>query len=371
MKNAQQTVQDLLSIAGVEIDGTRAFDMRVRRPEFYDRVLGDGVIGFGESYMAGWWDCEALDELIHKLLRADLEHAISPVKLLVPVVLAKLINRQRRSRAFKIGEHHYDLGNDLFYRMLDERMTYTCGYWKDASDLNAAQEAKLDLVCRKIGLEPGMKVLDIGCGWGSFVRFAAEKYQVEAVGITVAEEQIELGRQLCEGLPVELRLQDYRDVTGTFDRIVSLGMFEHVGVKNYRTYIKQVRQCLADDGLFLLHTIGTNTPKTSVDPWTDKYIFPGGMLPTQKWITAATEGHLVMEDWHNFGVDYDPTLMAWMANVDAHKQELAQVGYGEEFYRMWRFFLLSSAGAFRARRNHLWQIVYSKRGLDGGYDPVR
>jgi cyclopropane-fatty-acyl-phospholipid synthase len=240
MKNAQQTIQDLLSIAGVEIDGTRPFDVRVHRPEFYDRVLGDGVIGFGESYMAGWWDCEALDELIHKLLRADLEHAISPVKLLVPVVLSKVINRQRRSRAFKIGEHHYDLGNDLFQRMLDKRMTYTCGYWRHASDLDAAQEAKLDLVCRKIGLKPGMKILDIGCGWGSFVRFAAERYQVQAVGITVAAEQIELGRQLCEGLPVDLRLQDYRDVTGTFDRIVSLGMFEHVGVKNYRAYIKRV-----------------------------------------------------------------------------------------------------------------------------------
>ncbi len=371
MKNAAQTIQDLLTSAEIEINGSRAFDVQVHRPEFYDRVLGDGVIGFGESYMSGWWDCAALDELIHRLLRADLEHAISPVKLLLPFVLSKLINRQRRSRAFKIGEQHYDLGNDLFRSMLDKRMTYTCGYWQDATDLDAAQEAKLDLVCRKIGLKPGMKILDIGCGWGSFVRFAAEKYQVEAVGITVAEEQIELGRRLCAGLPVELLLQDYRDVTGRFDRIVSLGMFEHVGVKNYRNYMNRIRRCLADDGLFLLHTIGTNTPKTSVDPWSDKYIFPGGMLPTQKWIAAATEGKLVMEDWHNFGVDYDPTLMAWMVNVDNHRQELARAGYGEDFYRMWRFFLLSSAGSFRARRNHLWQIVYSKDGVDGGYDSVR
>ncbi len=371
MKNAQQTIHDLLSIAGVQINGPQPFDIQVRRPDFYQRVLGDGVVGFGESYMGGGWDCEALDELIHKLLRADLEHAISPLKLLLPFLASKIINRQRRSRAFRIGEQHYDLGNDLFQRMLDRRMTYTCGYWNKASDLESAQEAKLDLVCRKIGLEAGMKILDIGCGWGSFVRYAAERYGVEAVGITVAEEQVELGRELCAGLPVELRLQDYREVTGSFDRIVSLGMFEHVGVKNYRKFMTRVRGCLADDGLFLLHTIGTNTPKTSVDPWTDKYIFPGGMLPTQKWVAAAAEGLLVMEDWHNFGVDYDPTLMAWMANVDVHREELANLGYGEDFYRMWRFFLLSSAGSFRARRNHLWQIVYSQRGLSGGYRSVR
>ncbi|HHJ35621.1 MAG TPA: cyclopropane fatty acyl phospholipid synthase [Gammaproteobacteria bacterium] len=371
MKRAERAVREILSVADIKINGDRDFDIQINRPEFYERFFADGVIGFGETYMESWWDCEALDVMIDRVLRADLEHAISPYKMLIPFFVSKIINLQRRSRAFKIGEFHYDMGNDLYQIMLDKRMTYTCGYWKDADDLESAQEAKLDLVCRKMGLRPGMRVLDIGCGWGSFAAFAAEKYGVRVTGVTVSREQIELGQQKCQGLDVELRLQDYRDVDEQFDRIISLGMFEHVGRKNYATYMKKVRDCLVDDGLFLLHTIGTDTPKTSVDPWTDKYIFPGGMLPTLKQMTAASEGILVMEDLHNFGTDYDPTLMAWMANVDAHKKELQQLGYDEPFYRMWRFFLLGAAGGFRSHRNHLWQIVYSKKGVDGGYQSIR
>lgn len=371
MKKAEQAVRNIFSLADINIDGERVFDIQISRPEFYERFLADGVIGFGESYMEGWWDCEALDVMIDKVLRADLEHAVSPYKMILPFLLSKVINHQRRSRAFKIGEFHYDLGNDLYQKMLDKRMTYTCGYWKNANDLESAQEAKLDLVCRKMGLQPGMRVLDIGCGWGSFAAFAAEKYQVQVLGVTVSKEQIELGQQMCQGLEVELRLQDYRDVSGQFDRIVSLGMFEHVGLKNYATYMQQVRRLLVDDGLFLLHTIGTNTPKTSVDPWTDKYIFPGGMLPTIKQIATASEDVFVTEDLHNFGTDYDRTLMAWMTNVDANKTALKQTGYDEPFYRMWRFFLLGAAGGFRSHRNHLWQIVYSKRGIDNGYQSIR
>jgi len=371
MNKAERAMRNILSHANVKINGEQPFDIQVNRPEFYERFLADGVIGFGEAYMEGWWDCEALDVLIDKVLRADLENAVSPIKMLIPFLLSKVINHQRRSRAFKIGEFHYDLGNDLYQKMLDKRMTYTCGYWSDANDLESAQEAKLDLTCRKMGLQPGMRVLDIGCGWGSFAAFAAEKYQVKVLGVTVSKEQIELGQQMCQGLDVELRLQDYRDVNGQFDRIVSLGMFEHVGLKNYKTYMQKVRQLLVDDGLFLLHTISTNTTKTSVDPWTDKYIFPGGMLPTLKQLATATEGIFVTEDLHNFGTDYDLTLMAWMANVDANKTALQQAGYDEAFYRMWRFFLLGAAGGFRAHRNHLWQIVYSKRGVDGGYRSVR
>lgn len=371
MKKAERVVRNVLSLADININGDRPFDIQVKRPEFYERFLADGVIGFGEAYMDGWWDCEALDVMIDKVLRADLEHAISPYKMLIPFLWAKVVNLQRRSRAFKIGEFHYDIGNDLYQKMLDKRMTYTCGYWKEANDLESAQEAKLDLVCRKMGLQPGMRVLDIGCGWGSFAAFAAEKYQVEVLGVTVSKEQIELGQQMCQGLDVELRLMDYRDVTGQFDRIVSLGMFEHVGLKNYKTYMQQVHHCLADDGLFLLHTIGTNTPKTSVDPWTDKYIFPGGMLPTMKQISTASQGIFAMEDLHSFGTSYDPTMMAWMANVDANKAVIQEAEYDETFYRMWRFFLLSGAGAFRAQRSHLWQIVYSKRGIAGGYESIR
>ena len=371
MSSGEATIRGLLQLADIEIDGGEAHDLRVNDPRCYRRLLGGGALGFGEAYMQGLWDCEALDTLIYRLVRADLEHRISPLKLLWPVLWAKLVNLQSRSRAFRIGEHHYDIGNKFFQRMLDPRMTYTCGYWKDADNLDDAQEAKLDLVCRKVGLEPGMRVLDIGCGWGSFAGFAAERHGVSVVGVTVSREQIDLGRERCGDLDVELRFQDYRDVSGRFDRIVSLGMFEHVGSRNYRTFMKVVEHCLEDDGLFLLHTIGTNTKTTAGDPWTDKYIFPGGMLPVPEQIDAAVSGIFIMEDLHNFGTHYDPTLMAWMANVDAHREELESLGYDRRFYRMWRYFLLSAAGAARARRNQLWQIVYSKKGLDGGYDSIR
>lgn len=371
MKSSKQTIRELLAGTEVDLDGSRPFDMRVHDERFYDRVLSDGPMGLGEAYMDGWWDCQALDVMMDKLLRADLESRVSPAKLIVPVLYSKVVNRQRRARAFDVGRRHYDLGNDLYRWMLDRRMTYTCGYWAHAADLDQAQEHKLDLVCRKMQLEAGMRVLDIGCGWGSFAGFAAERYGVEVVGVTVSREQVELGRELLKALPVELRLQDYRDVDGVYDRVVSLGMFEHVGVRNYKSFMDVVLRCLKDDGLFLLHTIGTNTPKTAVDPWTDKYIFPGGMLPTAARISAALEGRFVIEDWHNFGADYDPTLMAWMDNVDRHKQELANLGYDERFYRMWRYFLLSSAGAFRARRNHLWQIVLTKPGFAGVYRSIR
>ena len=371
MQKAKQTVRDILKLAQIDLNGERPYDLRVNDERFYTKVLSGGVVAFGESYMDGWWDCERLDEMVYMALRADLEHRVKPLKLLLPIVFSKFMNRQARSRAFKIGEHHYDLGNALYSRMLDKRMVYSCAYWKHAADLDQAQHDTLDLDCRKMQLEPGMKVLDIGCGWGGFARFAAENYRTEVVGITVSREQIELGRRMCAGLPVDLRFQDYRDVQTRFDRIVSLGMFEHVGAKNYRTFIQVIDRCLQPDGLFLLHTIGANKARESVDPWTDKYIFPGGMLPTQQRIARATEGQLVMEDWHNFGVDYDPTLTAWMDNVDRHWPELKLLGYDARFYRMWRYFLLSSAGAFRARRNQLWQIVYSKRGAAGGYQSVR
>ncbi|WP_279386912.1 cyclopropane fatty acyl phospholipid synthase [Thiogranum longum] len=371
MNKAEAAIRGLVELADIEINGSQPHDIQVNDTRFYQKLLSGGALGLGETYMQGLWDCEALDVLIYRLLRADLEHAISPLKLLWPVIWSKLVNMQSHNRAFRIGERHYDLGNDLYERMLDPRMTYTCGYWKDADNLSDAQEAKLDLVCRKVGLEPGMRVLDIGCGWGSFAGFAAERYGVKVVGVTVSREQIAYGQERYKDLDVDLRLQDYRDVNEHFDRIISIGMFEHVGPKNYRTYMKMVERCLEDDGLFLLHTIGTNTRATDVDPWTNKYIFPGGVLPVPEQIDKAVSGVFIMEDLHNMGTHYDPTLMAWMANIDEHREQLDSLGYDDRFYRMWRYFLLSSAGSARARRNQLWQIVYSKKGVEGGYTSIR
>ncbi|RJQ22255.1 cyclopropane fatty acyl phospholipid synthase [Candidatus Woesearchaeota archaeon] len=366
MDRFRKTAQELLLRAGVKINGGNSWDIQVNNPDFYRRVLAGGSLALGESYMDGWWDCRNLDEFFTRIFRAELEKKVSTWSLLIPYLKASILNLQSRSRAFHIGKVHYDIGNDLYETMLDKRMTYTCGYWKDAKTLEDAQDAKLDLVCRKIGLKKGDRVLDIGCGWGSFAKYAAEKYGAKVTGITVSKEQAVLARKRCKGLPVTVRLQDYRDVDGQFDHIISLGMFEHVGYKNYRAYMEVAHRCLKDGGLFLLHTIGGNLSVKATDAWIDKYIFPNSLLPSVKQIAASIEGLFVMEDWHNFGADYDRTLMAWFKNFDDGWQNLKS-SYDERFYRMWKYYLLACAGTFRARKNQLWQIVLSKKGVAGGY----
>jgi len=364
-------MERIFALADIRINGNRPWDIRIHNEGFYDRVLSQGLLGLGESYMDGWWDVQQLDEFFHRALRADLAAKIrSDWKTLLRALGMAFVNPQRRSKAFEIGERHYDIGNDLYRAMLDRRMVYTCAYWKNARTLDEAQEAKLDLVCRKLGLKAGQKVLDIGCGWGSFLKYAAEHYGVTGVGNTVSKEQAKLGRQLCAGLPIRIELQDYRDIEGTYDHIVSLGMFEHVGGRNYRTFMRIVADHLADDGLFLLDSIGGEGSVRHTDPWFEKYIFPNSVIPSVEQMGTAIEGLFVMEDWHNFGADYDKTLVAWFWNFAGHWPNL-QARYGERFYRMWKYYLLACAGSFRARSNQSWQIVLSKRGVEGGYVSVR
>ena len=367
----ERLVQRLLDHAGVRINGDRPFDIQVHNPSFYPRVIAGGSLALGESYMDRWWDCERLDRFFERITAARLDKIVRNSKAILWTVLkSRLANTQGRVRAYEIGEQHYDIGNDLFEAMLDKRMNYSCGYWKDAGNLDAAQEAKLELTCRKLKLSPGLRVLDIGCGWGGFAAYAAQKYGVEVTGVTVSREQVDGAQQCCEGLPVCIELQDYREIQGVFDRVVSIGMFEHVGASQYRTYMRVVQRCLKDDGLFLLHTIGGNATSKAVDPWIAKYIFPNSLLPSARLITAAAEGLFVLEDWHSFGPHYDCTLMAWYHNFTRNWHRLSEK-YSQRFYRMWTYYLLCSAGAFRSRRNQLWQIVFSKNGLPGGYDRFR
>lgn len=367
----KEVAQKLLSQAGIEINGKNSWDIQVKDDRFYGRVLKEKSLGLGESYMDGWWETPALDQFIFRLLRSEIDKGVrGNWRLLSSLALARVVNLQSKSRSFQVGEEHYDKGNDLYKVMLDKHMTYTCGYWKNAATLDEAQEAKLELVCRKLHLKGGERILDIGCGWGSFMKYAAQKYGVRCVGVTVSKEQIALGKELCEGLPVEFRLQDYREVDEQFDHVISLGMFEHVGYKNYRVFMEVARRCLKDEGLFLLHSFGESVSTHAPDPWFHKYIFPNGMAPSIAQIGKASEKLFVMEDWHNFGPDYDPTLMAWFKNFEAHWDELKDK-YDERFYRMWKYYLLSLAGVFRARGFQLWQVVFSKRGLVGGYESVR
>lgn len=364
--SAYRVVEELLAHAGVRLNGKNLWDIRLLQPGVPERALAYGTLGLGEAYMDGHWECERLDQLFERLIRAKLADKVRPMSVLWHVLRNRLFNRQTQRRAWQVGRQHYDLSNEFYQAMLDRRMTYTCGYWHGASTLDEAQENKLDLICRKLGLQPGMRVLDIGCGWGSFMKFAAERYGVQCVGVTVSAEQAALGRELCQGLPVKFHLQDYRTMEGKFDRIVSVGMFEHVGQKNYRAYMEVAHQCLEDGGLFLLHTIGRNEHGYGTDPWIDKYIFPNGELPTIGGIGRACERLFVVEDLHNFGADYDKTLMAWHANFEAAWPRFAE-SLGERFHRMWRYYLLSCAGAFRARNIQLWQWVLSKDGVPGGW----
>ncbi len=362
----QDRLQTLLSDADVRIDGSRPWDLQIDDSRLAARVLARGSLGLGESYMDGWWHAASLDGFLYRLLDARIDQRAHSLAEIWDGLRAHLLNLQKGHRAFEVGERHYDLGNDLYRAMLGKRLVYSCGYWREADNLDDAQAAKLDLICRKLGLRPGMRVLDIGCGWGEALKFAAERYGVSGVGITISREQAAYARTLCAGLPIEIRVQDYRDVDEPFDRILSVGMFEHVGVKNYRTYFEMARRCLSDDGLFLLHTIGGNQSVTHTDPWIGRYIFPNSMLPSAAQIATAVEDVFLVEDWHNFGTDYDRTLQAWRANIESAWDSLP-ARYDERFRRMWRYYLAASMAAFRSRRIQLWQLVMSPRGVKGGY----
>lgn len=372
---AEKFGRDILQRADIEVNGTRDFDITIHDTRVFTRVFLYGSLGFGEAYMDGWWDAKALDKTICRLAQLEAKRSLrfSPTALM-HALHARILNEQSKRRAFIVGEEHYDVGNDLYERMLDKRMVYTCGYWSgtpQAENLDEAQEAKLDLICRKLGLKKGDHVLDIGCGWGSFLEFAATQYGVSGVGVTVSKEQKALAEKRLEGLPIEIQLKDYRDIEGRFDHVISIGMFEHVGYKNYRTYMEVANRVLKDGGLFLLHTIGSSKTVHTSDPWLNRYIFPNGMLPSIAQIGTSIETLFVMEDWHNYGADYDKTLMAWFNNFDTRWDEIRD-SYDERFYKMWKFYLLSCAGMFRARKNiELWQIVLSKTGVPGGYTSVR
>ncbi len=368
-----KVLQNLSESAGIRFNGNEPWDIQIYDPVVYQRILTQGSLGFGEAYMDGLWDAERLDELFTRILRFDLDQNLvgwARVRLLGEVARQCLFNLQSSRRAFQVGEQHYDIGNDVFRAMLDRSMSYSCGYWQYSDDLEQAQHDKLDMICRKLELRPGERLLEIGCGWGGLARHAAKYFDVEVTGITVSKEQQSLAMERCKGLPVQIKLMDYRDLDGEYDKLVSVGMFEHVGPKNYAVYFDTASRLLKDDGLFLLHTIGIHSTSRTVDPWIDKYIFPNGKLPSAQEIASSIDTRFLVEDWHNFGTDYDRTLMAWWDNFDSAWHQL-ESKYDRRFYRMWKYYLMSCAGFFRSRQGQLWQLVLSKRARSSVYRSVR
>jgi len=369
---SKKIVQKLLKYADIKINGNKPWDIKVHKKEFYKRVLAQGSLGLGESYMDGWWDVKKLDEFFNRVLSAKIDEKVIPLSLKLKIVKSKIFNIQTKERSKKVAKEHYDLIPKLYESFLDPYNQYTCGYWKKAKKLNEAQEAKLHLICKKLQITPKDKVLDIGCGWGGFAKFASKHYKCHVTGITISDEQFKYAKKYCRGLPIKIMKLDYRDLKGKYDKILICGMIEHVGYKNYRTVMEIVNKTLKENGLFLLHTIGGNKSSTTTDPWMEKYIFPNGMLPSIKQIGKSIEGLFVMEDWHNFGADYDKTLMAWFKNFNRNWPNLKKTGkYDDRFYRMWKYYLLSIAGNFRTRYNQLWQIVLSKKGVPKGYNSIR
>lgn len=374
---AEETLQNILDIAGIKLNGQSPWDVHVLDNRALTMVLSQGSIGLGESYMKHWWDCDALDQFSYKVFRADLDVRIQAnLRTLFLVLKSRLVNLQHAFFAKKVAHRHYNIGNELYTRMLGQSMAYSCGYWNNAVNLDDAQFAKYDLTCKKLQLNRGDKVLDIGCGWGGLAAHAALHYGCEVIALSNSRPQIEYARQHFGNLSIKFYKTDYRNVrdyneTGTkFDKIVSIGFFEHVGYKNYQRFFKLVDEQLKDSGLFLLHTIGNNQTYFSTDPWINKYIFPHGMLPSMKQISTAVEKYFLMEDLHNFGPDYDKTLMAWHKNFVASWEEIKN-SFDQTFYYMWRYYLLMCAGLFRARKAQLWQIVFSKPGFIQQYQSVR
>jgi cyclopropane-fatty-acyl-phospholipid synthase len=361
-RRAQELFVDLLARADVQVGGSRPWDIQVHDERVWARLLRDGTLGAGEAYVDGWWDTPALDQFIDHILRARFDESLRENWTLVAqAVRARVLNLQSITRSFDNGQHHYDIGNDLYEAMLGGRLLYTCAYWQGATTLDEAQDAKLDLVCRKIGLRAGMRVLDLGCGWAGFAAFAAERYGVTVTGYTVSQEQVRWAKDHYPQLPIDIRLDDYRNATGTFDAVVSIGLMEHVGWKNYRGYMQLVDRLLAPGGVAFVHTIAGNVPRSHIEPWFDKYIFPNAVLPTLARLASAMEGIFIPEDVHNIGEDYDRTLMEWWRNFDAAWPAL-RARYGDTFYRRWKYYLLSCAGAFRSRSQQLFQIVMTRRG---------
>jgi cyclopropane-fatty-acyl-phospholipid synthase len=339
-------------------------------PTLPRRLCLSPELAVGEGYMDGTLIIEGDD--VRGLLRLGILSAREGMPLWQrPTLTIRRLSRTLRqwnpaARARRNVAHHYDLSARLYELFLDADRQYSCAYFaRPEMTLEEAQAAKKRHIAGKLLLEPGMRVLDIGCGWGGMALTLARDHGARVVGVTLSEEQIKVARERAArtGLAdrVEFRLMDYRLVEGRFDRIVSVGMFEHVGVPHYRTYFGKVRELLTEDGVALIHTIGRTTPPGATSPWIDKYIFPGGYVPSLSEAMVAVEREdLVVDDVEVWRLHYAETLRHWHDRFVSRQQE-ARALYDERFCRMWRYYLIASELTFRLNRQVVFQLQLSRR----------
>lgn len=336
-------------------------------PVAWNRFLKEGLFGLGEEYIKGNWQVERLDELIVHLIE-NYAHTQSKwnIRILAYLAHSVLFNPQSGRGAFVVGERHYDLGNDLYRAMLDSSMSYTCGVWRGGQSLEDAQRMKLRTICEKLELSPGMRVLDIGCGWGNFAELAAQEYGARVVGLTISKEQAQFARERCKDLPVEIRLQDYREFSEPVDRVVSIEMIEAVGRKNLGRFYDTITRSLAPGGLFVLQAISAESFNSRSNVFLDQYvlwllrhIFPNGYLPRPSDLVGPLTKGFSVEHQESFGHDYARTLLAWKENFDRNWPSL-KAKYGERFWRIWQYYLQGCRAFFLTGRCNVYQLKYRR-----------
>ena len=363
--------------------GTAKFTVTIRSEGTIKKILGGGTQAFGEEYMDGNIDIEGdLQTMVAFSEKWEEIAGKMPLWARIGARLKQLLPRTIGVDKKNI-HYHYDIGDDFYSLWLDPTMTYSCAYFKEAgNDLETAQKNKYDHICRKLRLQEGQTLVDIGCGWGGMMFYAAENYGAKCTGYTLAENQFDSVKQKIEekslGGKVEIYLADYRKAKGKYDKFVSIGMFEHVGKKNYPEFFKSVKKILNPKGIGVLQTIGGTTGGPN-DPWIEKYIFPGGFIPTLGMISDnMAKAKLVLQDVENLGLHYGMTLDAWVGNfenrIDAVRRavvnRLRDEKQAERFIRMWRLYLNASSTTFKNGGNRLYQVIFSN-GIDNNWPLTR
>ena len=353
-------LEPMLARAGVSIGGKESCDIQVADQRFYRVVLTQGSLGLGEAYLRGWWTCNDLEELSYRLIQSGLYKAslLLPLPLVADLVHATF-NQQSKEKSLRVAVQHYSLGNDIFLSFLGSYHNYSCGYYLETDDLDEAQRLKLEKGCRLLDLRPGDRVLDVGGGWGEFARYAATHHGCQVTSINIADEQIKFAKEYCKDASVEVRRCDYRDITGRFDKIMVMAMLTHVGYKNYRQFMEIMARCLEPGGMMLIESVGGHKSMKNCEPWINRYIFPGGVLPSLRQIDAAIAGLFSRKVLDEFGSSYVHTLRAWNRNFlqawPAH-----QCRYDERVRLMFEYFFQTVAGAFRAGYLLHWHILLQK-----------